>query len=128
MDIIQIIGIGIVAAIFSITIKQQKPEIAGLISIAATILIFLIIADKLPYILGVFNDIVNKTQIDTVFVTTLIKIIGIAYITEFGSQICKDMGENGIASKIELGGKVMIMILGLPILTVLTETVLRILP
>ena len=51
-----------------------------------------------------------------------------AYITEFGSQICKDMGENSIASKIELGGKVIIMILGLPILTALTETILEILP
>lgn len=128
MEIIQIIGIGIIAAIFSVTIKQEKPELAVLISIAAGILIFFLIAERLPHIVGVFNDIVNKTQVDTIFISTLLKIIGIAYITEFGSQICKDMGENSIASKIELGGKVIIMILGLPILTALTETILGILP
>ncbi len=128
MEIIQIIGIGIIAAIFSVTIKQEKPELAVLISIAAGILIFFLIAERLPHIVGVFNDIVNKTQVDSIFISTLLKIIGIAYITEFGSQICKDMGENSIASKIELGGKVIIMILGLPILTALTETILGILP
>ncbi|MFY9178060.1 MAG: stage III sporulation protein AD [Caldicoprobacterales bacterium] len=128
MDIIQIVGIGIIAAILSMIIKQHKPEIAFLISIAAAILIFFIIANKLPYIVNVFNDIINKTQIDSVFISTLLKIVGVAYITEFGSQICKDMGENSIASKIELGGKVIIMILGLPILTALTETILEILP
>lgn len=128
MEIVKIIGIGIVAAIFSVTIKQEKPQFAIFISIAAGIFIFFLVADKLPYVVGVFNDIVNKTRVDTIFISTLLKIIGIAYITEFGSQICKDMGENSIASKIELGGKVIIMILGLPILTALTETVLGILP
>lgn len=128
MEIVQIVGIGIVAAILSMTIKQEKPQLAILVSISAGILIFFIIADKLPYIVEIFNDIVNKTQVDTIFISTLLKIIGIAYITEFGSQICKDMGENSIASKIELGGKVLIMILGMPILTALTETILGILP
>ena len=128
MEIVQIVGIGIVAAIFSITIKQEKPQLAILVSLAAGIFIFFIIADKLPYIVGIFDDIINKTQVDTIFISTLLKIIGIAYITEFGSQICKDMGENSIASKIELGGKVIIMILGMPILTALTETILGILP
>ncbi|NLJ41892.1 MAG: stage III sporulation protein AD [Clostridiales bacterium] len=128
MEIIQIIGIGIVAAIFSITIKQEKPEMAILVSIAAGVLIFFIFADKLPYVVETFNTIVSKTKIDTLFIRTLLKIIGIAYITEFGSQICKDTGETAIASKIELGGKVIIMVLGLPILTALTETILNILP
>ena len=86
-------------------IKQHKPEIAFLISIAAAILIFFIIANKLPYIVNVFNDIANKTQIDSVFISTLLKIVGVGHITEFGSQICKDMGENSIASKIEWAEK-----------------------
>lgn len=128
MEIVQIIGIGLVAAILSVTIKQEKPEFAAFVSIGAGILIFFVIAYKLPYIVGVFNNLINKTRIDTLFISTLIKIIGIAYITEFSAQICKDMGENSIASKIELGGKVIIMVLGLPILTALTETVLGILP
>lgn len=128
MGIVQIIGIGIIAAIFSVTIRQQKPEFAVLVSIAAGIIIFFTIADRLPYVIDTFNNIIGKTQVDMIFISTLIKIIGIAYLTEFGSQICKDMGEGSIASKIELGGKVIIMVLGLPILTALTETILGILP
>lgn len=128
MEILQIVGIGIVAAILSLTIKQEKPQLSILISITAGILIFFMIAEKLPYIVAVLNDIAKKTQMDTMFISILLKIIGIAYITEFSAQICKDMGENSIASKIELGGKVIIMVLGLPILTALTETIFQILP
>lgn len=128
MEILQIVGIGIVAAILSLTIKQEKPQLSILISITAGIIIFFIIAEKLPYIVAVLNNIANKTQVDTIFLSTLLKIIGIAYITEFSSQICKDMGENTIAAKIELGGKVIIMVLGLPIVTALTETIFQILP
>ncbi len=128
MEIIQIIGIGIVAAILSVTIKDERPEIGALISISAGLAIFFLIAQKLPYIVDTFNKIIGKTRIDTLFVSTLVKIIAIAYITEFGSHICKDMGEDTIASKIELGGKVIIMILGLPILSTLVETVLGIFP
>ncbi|MGI5851046.1 MAG: stage III sporulation protein AD [Clostridiales bacterium] len=127
MGIVQILGIGIIAAILSVTIKQEKPEFAVMVSIATGITIFFVIADKLPYVIDTFNNIISKTQVNMVFISTLIKIIGIAYITEFGSQICRDMGEGSIASKIELGGKVIIMVLGLPIITALTETILGIL-
>lgn len=128
MDIVQILGIGLVAAIFSITIKKQQPEFAVLINIVAGIIIFIMVAEKIPQIISAFNSIMDRTKVDIVYFSTILKIIGIAYVTEFGSQICKDMGEGSIASKIELGGKVVIMVLGLPILRALTESILNILP
>jgi stage III sporulation protein AD len=63
-----------------------------------------------------------------IYVETILKIIGIAYIAEFGAQITKDAGQGAIASKIELGGKVLILSMAIPILTVIIETIISMLP
>lgn len=115
MDIVQIVSIGLVAAILAITLRQQRPEMALMVSIAAGLVIFFMIAGKLSVAIQALNEIMRKAQLNNIYFTTVLKIIGIAYITEFGSQICKDAGEGSIASKIELAGKVLIMILALPI-------------
>ncbi|MDI3508901.1 MAG: stage sporulation protein [Clostridiales bacterium] len=115
MDIVQIVSIGLVAAILAITLRQQRPEMALIVSIAAGLVIFFMIAGKLSVAIQALNEIMRKAQLNNIYFTTVLKIIGIAYITEFGSQICKDAGEGSIASKIELAGKVLIMILALPI-------------
>ncbi|MBZ4666432.1 stage III sporulation protein AD [Mahella sp.] len=115
MDIVQIVSIGLVAAILAITLRQQRPEMALIVSIAAGVVIFFMIAGKLSAAIQALNEVMRKAQLNNIYFTTVLKIIGIAYITEFGSQICKDAGEGSIASKIELAGKVLIMVLALPI-------------
>lgn len=115
MDIVQIVSIGLVAAILAITLRQQRPEMALIVSIAAGVVIFFMIAGKLSAAIEALNEVMRKAQLNNIYFTTVLKIIGIAYITEFGSQICKDAGEGSIASKIELAGKVLIMVLALPI-------------
>jgi stage III sporulation protein AD len=64
---------------------------------------------------------------DSVYITTILKVIGIAYLADFGAQLCKDAGESAIAAKIELGGKILILLLAIPILTALMELILKIL-
>ena len=126
MGIVQILGIGIIAAIFSIIIKQEKPEFAVLVSIATGIIIFFVIADKIPYVIDTFNNIISKTQVNMVFISTLIKIIGIAYITSSVPRYARIWGRQ-YSLKDRVGEKIIIMVLGLPILTALTETILGIL-
>ncbi len=126
MEILQIVAIGIIATLFAIILKQQKPELAIYISIAAGLFIFFLILGQLSGVIDILSKIVQKSQIDTIYLSTLLKIIGIAYITEFGANICRDAGEGAIASKIELGGKVIIMVMALPILAGLMEIILKI--
>lgn len=128
MEILQIVGFGIIAAILAVTIKQEKPEMAIYISITAGLFILFIILGKLPPVIRVMENMMNKVQLGDIHLSTLLKIIGIAYITEFGVQICKDTGEGAIASKIEIGGKILIMVMSLPILIALMEIILKILP
>ena len=128
MDIIKIIGIGFIGVIIIILIKQYRPEFAMYVSIGAGILIFSIIACKLSGIIEVLKSFTNKTSINNEFLTLLIKITGIAILTEFAVSICKDSGESAIASKVDLSGKVIIMSMSIPIMSSLLETIISILP
>ena len=128
MDIIKIIGIGFIGVIIIILIKQYRPEFAMYVSIGAGILIFSVIAGKLSGIIEVLKSFTNKTSINNEFLTLLIKITGIAILTEFAVSICKDSGESAIASKVDLSGKVIIMSMSIPIMSSLLETIISILP
>lgn len=128
MEMLQIIGLGIVATIIILVIKAQRPEIALQASIITGIIIFMLIAGKLSAIIGLLTSYAGKVNIDMSYLTILLKIIGIAYITEFGAEICKDAGEASIASKIELAGKVVIMVLAVPIITSVLELIINIMP
>lgn len=128
MEILQIVGLGIVATILIMLVKTHKPEIAIQISILTGIIIFIFIAAKLSAVLDLLRNFIEKVDIDTSYINVLIKIVGIAYIAEFGSEICKDAGEASIASKIELAGKVIIAALAFPIITSLLDLIVNIMP
>lgn len=128
MDIIKIIGIGLIALIVIIIIKQYRPEFAVYVSLIAGALILLLILDKMSGVINLLTNLANKTSINKDFIFLLIKITGIAFLTEFAVSICKDAGESAIATKIYMGGKVMIVAISIPIISSLLETIVKILP
>ncbi len=128
MEIIQIVGIGIIATILSVVLKQQKPEFALQVSIVTGLLIFIFVISKLNYVIEVLNNLAKRVDMDLLYFSTILKVIGVAYIAEFGAQIARDAGEGAIASKIELAGKVLIMVLAVPVLTSLLDLIIKIIP
>lgn len=128
MEIIQIAAIGLIAAILALTIKQHRPDIGLMISLAAGAFLLIMVLGNIRVIISTVENLAHKANLDSIYLSTVLKVIGISFIAEFGSQICKDSGEGAIAAKIELGGKILIMVLALPILTALMEVVLKILP
>ncbi len=128
MEIFKIVGLGIVATIIAITVKQDKPEYALQISIAAGVAIFLLVIPKLASILNELLQLSDRMNMDMIYFKSIFKIIGIAYIAQFGSQICKDSGEQAIAFKIEFAGKVIIMGLALPILLSILNLIVKLMP
>ena len=100
MDIIKIIGIGLIALIVIIIIKQYRPEFAVYVSLIAGALILLLILDKMSGVINLLTNLANKTSINKDFIFLLIKITGIAFLTEFAVSICKDAGESAIATKL----------------------------
>ncbi len=128
MEILQIVGLGIVAASFAVFLRNLRPEMALLVSLSAGMALILLAVPKISAVVSLISAYVNRTGVDPEYLSTILKIIGIAYITEFGAEICKDSGESAIASKIELGGKVIIIAMAVPIITSLIETITSIRP
>ena len=128
MDIMQITIVGMVAALLVLIVRQYRPDIAMIITMGTGVLLILLLLGNIKSIVSTVEVMSQRANLDSIYLITVLKVIGIAYIAEFGSQVCKDTGEGTIASKIELGGKILIMVLALPILTALMEAILKILP
>ena len=128
MDIIKIIGIAFIAVIIIVILKQYRPEFAIYASILAGVLILSLASDTLSGIIDMIQCISSKTNINNDFLIILIKITGIAILTEFAVSICKDAGESAIASKVDVGGKILIISLSIPIINALIDTIVKILP
>lgn len=128
MEIVQIIGIAFVSVFIIVLLKQYRPEFVIHISILAGIIIFLMLMPKLSAVIELLNNFTDKLGVNSQFFGILLKITGIAYLSEFAINICKDSGESAIASKVELGAKVIIIAMSIPILGSVLETILNILP
>ncbi|MCF6460088.1 stage III sporulation protein AD [Clostridium sp. Cult3] len=129
MEILQIVSIGIVSTILVVLLRQSnKSEFAIMVSIVTGILILSMLLGKLKYVVDTLSQLTRYTNLEFAYFTTVLKIIGIAYIVEFGAEISRDAGEEAIASKVELGGKIIIMVLAMPILLALMDLIIKILP
>lgn len=128
MEVIKIIGIALIAVIIIILLKQYRPEFAIYISLLTGVLILILVMDKLTGIIDLLQSIANKASINSQFLAILIKITGIAFLSEFAVSICKDSGEGAIASKIEIGSKIIIISMSIPIISSLLEIILKVLP
>jgi stage III sporulation protein AD len=128
MEIVQILIIGMIAAIIVVLLKEERPEIALQLSLATGVVIFLLMLSKLTVVIQAMQQIALKINIDVTYLNIVLKIIGIAYLASFGVEICKDAGQSSIAGKIEFGGKILIITLAIPILMAVMDMVLKIMP
>ena len=128
MDILKIIGVGIIAIIISVIMKQYNPEFTIYVSIIAGIIIIFLSLDKITGIVTLLTNLSKKTGMNAEYLAILLKITGIAILTEFAVSVCKDAGEVAIASKVDLGGKIIVISMSIPIISALLELIMRIIP
>lgn len=127
MEILKLVGIGIVISIIVVLLKQVKPEFALFAVIAGSVLMLLYVLNYFTSIFSSFSNIVNKAGINSQLFSIIIKIIGVGYLVEFGASICNDSGNSAIGDKIILGGKIIIFAMALPIITNLFDLLLDLL-
>ncbi len=121
MEVFKIVGISIFAVIMIIILKNYRPEMALVLSIITGIGIMLYAISKMSSVINVLNDLVSKSGVNTDFLLIIIKVIGIAYIVEFGKNVCIDAGQSSIATKLEMAGKVVIVVLTIPLISSLVN-------
>jgi len=128
MGIFQIVATGVISAVLAITIKQQSPQIAIMITIAASVLIFIMVLPMLTHAVGVLTNVGAMLDGGMQYVSLALRVIGVAYMAELGSSVCADAGETAIAAKIDMGGRVIIMVLAMPVVVDIVTSVIGLLP
>jgi len=128
VEIWQIVGLALIVTVFSVVLKQIRPEIALQLSILAGASIFILILSKVRVIVDLLQTLADQANISSYYLLIILKIVGVAYLAEFGAQICRDAGEGALATKIELAAKVGVIILAIPIIVAITESLVRLVP
>src|SRR5690625_5904108 len=128
MSIVQIILIGVISTLLITLLKSYQPTFAFLILIVTTLFMFYYILEPLGEIIALIQSLFNRFRLESNYLETVFQIVGIAYLTELGSQLTKDAGLNSIASKIELVDKISILYVSVPVLTAIIETIIHLMP
>lgn len=121
MEVFKILGFAIIATILIVMLNNEKKEIGLVLSIAAGVCILLFTMSKITPIVDMLNALIESSGINKEFLVIILKITGIAYLVEFGKNICIDAGQSAIATKLELAGKVIIVSLSLPLIATLVN-------
>lgn len=128
MEIVKIILVGVITSICVVILKNVKPELSILASLAGSVVILVLIINSLTDVISTFAGIVTKTNINMGLFSNVLKIVGIGYLTEFGANVCNDTGNGSIADKVLLGGKVIILCFALPIINSMLNIIIGLLP
>ena len=120
--IFTVFGISLVATSICVILKKTNPEFSMLLSIIACVLILVLIFTNFKPILNIINKYTTDFNLNNIYITTILKALGICYITQLASESCNDCGFSSIASKVELAGKISITILSIPMFENLVKT------
>ena len=123
MDIIKISLLGVCGVILGFLMKGTKPEYACFITVGIGLVIMGLAVGKIYYLFESLGKIQETLPVDTEYISTLVKMIGITYIGQFASGICKDAGYGSLGSQIEIFGKLSVLAVSMPILLALLDTV-----
>ena len=115
-QIFQLVGIAFITAVAAILVKSTKPELAVVITIAGSIILLLFVFEVFRGRISLFTDIAEATGLNSTIVKTLLKMVGIGYLVEFSAGILSDFGQNSLADKLIFCGKILILVLAVPIL------------
>lgn len=122
------VGLGLVAAVLAVVLRHNRPEMAMFLSIAVGIIIFAALIGKIGSVLDVLRELSSRANLSMIYLGTILKIVGIAYIADFGAQICRDAGEGAVASKIEFAAKILVLVLAVPIVLAVLNSLIRVVP
>ena len=123
MDIIKISLLGVCGVMLGFLMKGTKPEYACFITVGVGLVIMGLAVGKIRYLFESLGEIQKTVPVDTQYISTLVKMVGITYIGQFASGICKDAGYSTTAAQIELFCKLSVMVLSMPVLMALLKTI-----
>lgn len=115
MDIFQIAGLGIVASVILLLVRKERPELSPGLALAVGLVMFLAILPRLSSAIAVFGSLAAESGLEPLYFGIILKVLAISYVADLGASLCRDAGEELIASRVEMAGKILVLASGLPI-------------
>ena len=122
MDIVALAMVAVIAAVLSVMLKKYNPEYSIIISLVAGAVLLLLILSRISPAIEQIKDLLSATRMSSEYGQVLLKGLGVCFLTQFAADSCRDAGESALASKVELAGKVMIVLLSLPLFEQIAQT------
>lgn len=120
MEIIALLGV--IAALGTVWMKSVRPEFGTLMAIAGAVIMLTYGLSRIDYLLDAVNELQSWLPVKPVYIKLLLKLMGISFLAEFASNVCRDAGCGAMSSQIELFGKLSMLVTGLPVILALFET------
>ena len=117
MDVFKLVAFAIVAVVLVLVVKQQRSDIAILLAVSAGAGLLIFSIFKLSSVFDMLQDLVKNSGVSSQFLSIVLKVTAIAYIIEFGKNVCMDAGQSAIANKLEMAGKVIVLTLSIPLIS-----------
>ncbi|MDR2932908.1 MAG: stage III sporulation protein AD [Oscillospiraceae bacterium] len=115
MNILAIIGVGLIAAILCVMLRQVRPEFALILSLAAGVFILFALFSDTVDIIDRIRALIDSAGVPSAYAAVLVKALGICFVTQIACDTCKDAGESAISAKIEMAGKIAVLVVSLPL-------------
>lgn len=123
MELLRVIGVGLLGVLLANLIKRDKPEMHLLVLVATGVMVLAMVLSTMTTAVNAFASLLAAGGVDNQLFAGVLKIVGIGYLTEYAASICTDCGANSVANKIQFAGKIAVFLMGLPIVSSLVETV-----
>ncbi len=128
LELMRIVGLGLMATVLLIVVREERKDIGVVLRLAIGAAILLLLIPDIARVMSAFVHISELAHIPAQYLALLLKVVGISYITVFVAQLAQDSGEAGTGMRVELAGKIVILVLAIPLIAAITETVLRLIP
>ena len=122
-ELITVAVVGIVAVLLAVQVKALKPEFGIYMSLAVCLVLCTAISGRLELLVDSIKQIQTYVNLDRGYLSILMKMAGITYIAELASDLCRDAGYQAVAGQIELSGKLALLVVSMPVILALLETV-----
>ena len=123
MDIVKVAVIGIAGVMLSIIMKNSRSEYAQLVALVTAAVVFCYVTARIKIVIESVNGFMGHVGVESRYITILVKMTGIAYVSEFASSMCRDAGYQAVASQIEIFAKLSLLAVSLPVVTALINTI-----
>jgi stage III sporulation protein AD len=128
LALMRVVGVGLMATVLLLVIREERRDLGVILRLAVGAAILLLLVPDIARVVASVIHLSELAHIPSSYLALLLKVVGISYLTVFVAQLAQDAGETGTGMRVELAGKIAILVLAIPLIASITETVLKLIP